>query len=130
LTSMSPSTAPAFADANPIVGPRLAHARADAHRGDSVRWHDSFDFTGWPAGQMSDSDIGGPGGRVKAMLGMAGILRSGGINPRFMYLPVNPRNPGARAFAAAAGAEYLPELDCEFGDHRLECHRIDHGPGG
>jgi AAA ATPase domain len=130
LVSMSPSTAPAFADDDPIVGPRLAHARADAHRGDSVLWHDSFDFTGWPAGQMSDSDIGGPGGRVKAMLGMAGILRSGVINPRFMYLPVNPRNPGARAFAAAAGAEYLPELDCEIGDHRLECHRIDHGAGG
>jgi hypothetical protein len=130
LVAMTPSTAPAFAGSDPIVGPRLAHAAADAHLGDSVLWHDSFDFTGWPAGQMSDSAIGGPGGRVKAMLGMAGILRSGVINPRFMYLPVNPRNPGAREFAAAAGAEYLPDLDCEFGDHRLECHRIDHGAGG
>ena len=130
LVCMSPSTAPGFADEDPIVGPWLAHARADGHLGDAVLWHDSFDFTGWPAGQTSDSAIGGPGGRVKAMLGMAGILRSGVVNPRFTYLPVNPRNPGARQFAAAAGAEYLPELDCDFGAHHLECHRIDHGPGG
>lgn len=130
LVCMSPSTAPAFADEDPIVGPWLRHARADRHLGEAVLWHDSFDFTGWPAGQTSDSGFDGPGGRVKAMLGMAGILRSGVVNPRFMYLPINPRNPGARAFAAAAGAQYLPELDCEFGDHRLECHRIDHGPGG
>ena len=60
LTCMSPTTAPAFADEDPIVGPRLAHARADGRLGDSVLWHDSFDFTGWPAGQTSDSPIGGP----------------------------------------------------------------------
>ncbi len=61
---------------------------------------------------------------------MAGMLRSGVLNPRFMYLPINPENEGARAFAQAAGATYLPELDCRLADHTIECHRIDHGPGG
>jgi hypothetical protein len=130
LSYMSPSTAPAFIDDDPIVGPRLAHARRDAHLGDSVLWHDSFDFTGWPAGERADGGFSGSGGRVKAMLGMAGILRSGVLNPRFMYLPINPENEGARAFAAATGATYLPELDCHLAGHTIECHRIDHGPGG
>jgi hypothetical protein len=130
LTYMSPSAAPAFADEDPIIGPRLAHARRDAHLGDAVLWHDSFDFTGWPAGQRADGGFSGSGGRVKAMLGMAGILRSGVLNPRFMYLPINPENEGAHAFAQASGATHLPELDCRLADHTIECHRIDHGPGG
>ncbi len=130
LSYMSPATAPAFADEDPIVGPRLAHARRDAHLGDAVLWHDSFDFTGWPAGERADLGFSGSGGRVKAMLGMAGILRSGVLNPRFMYLPINPENEGARAFARASGAVHLPELDCRLADHAIECHRIDHGPGG
>jgi len=130
LSYMSPSTAPAFADDDPIVGPRLAHARRDAHLGDAVLWHDSFDFTGWPAGERSDRGFSGSGGRVKAMLGMAGMLRSGVLNPRFMYLPINPENEGARAFAEASGGSHLPELDCRLADHTIECHRIDHGPGG
>lgn len=130
LSYMSTSTAPDFADEDPIVGPRLAHARGDAHLGDAVLWHDSFDFTGWPAGERGDRGFSGSGGRVKAMLGMAGMLRSGVLNPRFMYLPINPENEGARAFAQASGATHLTELDCRLADHTIECHRIDHGPGG
>ncbi|HEX3689203.1 MAG TPA: hypothetical protein VHV28_05880 [Solirubrobacteraceae bacterium] len=130
LTYMSPAMAPPFADEDPIVGPRLVHARRDAHLGDSVLWHDSFDFTGWPAGDRADRGFSGSGGRVKAMLGMAGMLRSGVLNPRFMYLPINPENEGARAFAEAAGATHFRELDCRLDDHTIECHRVDHGPGG
>jgi hypothetical protein len=130
LVCMTPLTAPEFAEDDPIVGPWLAHARGDAHLGEAVLWHDSFDFTGWPAGEKADLGFSGPGGRVKAMLGMAGILRSGVVNPRFMYLPINPSNEGARAFAQTTGAQHLPELDCRLADHVVECHRIDHGPGG
>jgi AAA ATPase domain len=130
LSYMSPASAPPFADEDPIVGPQLAHARSDAHLGDAVLWHDTFDFTGWPAGERADRGFSGSGGRVKAMLGMAGILRAGVLNPRFMYLPINPENEGARAFAQAAGGTHLPELDCRLADHTVECHRIDHGPGG
>ena len=118
LVCMSPATAPAFADEDPLTGPWLAHARRDARLGDSVLWHDSVDFTD------------GPGAGVQAMLGMAGVLRSGARNPRFAYLPINPKNPGALRFARTLGAQHLPELDLEIGDRRVECHRIDYGPGG
>lgn len=118
LVCMTPATAPAFADEDPLSGPWLAHARADARLGDSVLWHDSVDFTG------------APGGRVQAMLGMAGVLRSGARNPRFAYLPINPRNPGAVAFARTLGAQHLPALDLTVAGRRIECHRIDYGPGG
>lgn len=118
LVCLSPATAPAFSREDPLMGPWLAHARRDARLGDAVLWHDSVDFTDHP------------GGRVQAMLGMAGVLRSGARNPRFAYLPVNPRNPGALTFAQTLGAVRLPELDLEIGGRRIECHRIDYGPGG
>ncbi len=118
LVAMTPSTAPEFADDDPLVGRWLAHARADVSLGDSVLWHDSVDFTGDPRG------------RVQAMLGMAGILRSGTTNPRFAYLPINPAYPDALTFARALGAQHLAELDYQVGSHRLECHRLDAGPGG
>ncbi len=118
MVCMSPATAPEFALEDPLVGPWIAHARTDARLGDSVLWHDSVDFTGDARG------------RVQAMLGMAGVLRSGVSNPRFAYMPINPANPHALAFARALGAEHLSELDLEFGPRRIECHRLDYGPGG
>jgi AAA ATPase domain len=119
LVCMTPATAPAFADQDPLTGPWLAHARRDAALGESVLWHDSVDFT---------NSAGGDG--VQAMLGMAGVLRSGVRNPRFAYLPMDTRKPGALEFARAVGAEHLPELDLEIAGRRIECHRIDYGPGG
>jgi hypothetical protein len=118
LVCMTPATAPAFADEDPLVGPWLADARRNTGLGESVLWRDSFDFTGSARGE------------VQAMLGMAGVLRSGAHNLRFAYLPIDPRKPGALAFARTAGARHLPELDLEIADRRIECHRIDYGPDG
>jgi hypothetical protein len=118
LVCMTPDTAPEFAWEDPLVGPWLAHARGAARHGDSVLWHDSVDFT-------RDRR-----GRVQAMLGVAGVIRSGTKNPRFAYLPISPGNPAAVAFAAAIGAEHLEELDLELDSRRIECHRVDYGPGG
>ena len=116
LVSMSQSTAPAFADDDPIAGPWLAHARHNAALGDSVLWHAAVDFTGQ--------------GTVQAMLGIAGIMRSGAASARFAYLPIDPRLPGALEFARAVGARHLSELDAHIGDRVVECHRLDYGPGG
>lgn len=118
LVCMSPATAPEFAHEDPLVGPWIAHARADAQLGDAVLWHDSVDFTGDRRG------------RVQAMLGIAGVLRSGAVNPRFAYMPINPEMPDAVSFANALGAEHLTELDLEMDTHKLECYRIDYGEGG
>src|SRR5215472_2732690 len=121
LACMSQARAPAFADDDPLVGPWLAHARrhaaaSDSEAADSVLWHAAVDFTGQ--------------GKVQAMLGMAGVLRSGVANPRFAYLPIDPRYPGALEFAQALGAQHLAELDVIIGDQLVECHRVDYGPGG
>jgi hypothetical protein len=118
MVCMSPRTAPEFAWEEPLIGPWLAHARDNADLGDAVLWHDSVDFT-------RDR-----GASVQAMLGIAGILRSGVSNPRFAYMPINPEIRGALDFAKALGAEHLAELDFRLAEVRIECHRIDYGPGG
>ncbi|HSR85614.1 MAG TPA: ATP-binding protein [Streptosporangiaceae bacterium] len=116
LVSMSLATAPAFADDDPLAGPWLAHARRNAALGDSVMWHAAVDFTGQ--------------GKVQAMLGIAGVLRCGSASPRFAYLPIDPRLPGAVEFAHALGAAHLAELDARLGGDMVQCHRLDYGPGG
>jgi hypothetical protein len=116
MACVSLATAPPFADADPLVGPWLAHAREHADQGDSVLWHAAVDFTGQ--------------GKVQAMLGVAGVLRCGTPNPRFAYLPIDPTYPGAVAFATAIGAEHHIELDVEVGGMIVQCYRLDYGPGG
>ncbi len=140
LVCMSQDTAPAFADADPLIGPWLEHARQHANtpagvrdrdarpdpapgdlangrgRGDSVLWHAAVDFTAE--------------GKVQSMLGLAGVLRSGAANPRFAYLPIDPTYPGAVEFARALGATHHLELDATIDGQLVECHRLDYGPGG
>jgi hypothetical protein len=116
MACLSLATAPAFAHADPIVGPWLAHASQHADLGESVLWHAAVDFTG--------------AGKVQAMLGVAGVLRCGAASPRFAYLPIDASYPGALAFAQALGAEHHHELDVEVGGMVVECHRLDYGPGG
>jgi AAA ATPase domain len=116
LVSMSLATAPGFADDDPLAGPWLAHARRNAALGDSVMWHAAVDFTRQ--------------GQVQAMLGIAGVLRCGSASPRFAYLPIDPRLPGAVDFATALGATHLAELDARIGEGLVQCYRLDYGPGG
>ncbi len=116
MVSMSPATAPRFADTDPLVGRWLAHARENEANGESVLWQVAVDLTGK--------------GKVQAMLGIAGVLRSGVINPRFTYLPIDPSYPGALDFAQALGATHLTDLDASIGGQSVECHQVDYGPGG
>jgi hypothetical protein len=116
MVCMSPATAPRFADHDPLVGRWLAHARENEANGESVLWHVAVDLTGK--------------GKVQAMLGIAGVLRSGVINPRFAYLPIDPSYPGALDFAHALGATHLTGLDACIGGQPVECHHLDYGPGG
>lgn len=115
--SVTLANAPAVSAEDPLLGPWLEHARRMA-RGDAVLWQGAIDFTADPRA------------RVQALLGMSGILRSGLQNPRYAYLPIDPRLPQALAFARAAGARRVPELDVELGGHVTQCHVIDYGPDG
>ena len=116
--SVTPVNAPPFAEQHPLLGPWLEHARARPHGHEAILCSASIDFTD------------NPRSRVQALLGMASILRSGLDNPRYAYLPVNPRVPGALDFSAALGAAHLSALDLEIGGVEIECHVIDYGPGG
>ena len=116
--SVTPHSAPAFADDDPLLGPWLEHARNLSADGNAVIWHDSIDFTGKP--QL----------RVQAMLGMAGILRSGLDNPRYAYMPISSRMEAAQKFAQACGAKRVADLDVPVNGHVLECWLLDYGPGG
>jgi AAA ATPase domain len=116
--AVTPGTAPAFADEDPILAPRLEHARRGAPADEAVIWRDSVDLTRDPASG------------VIGLLGMSGVLRSARANPQFGYLPINPALPGPREFAAVAGGRRVPELDAEVGGQTIECHLIDWGPGG
>jgi hypothetical protein len=117
-TSVTPSNAPGFAQDDPLLGPWLAHARRFSPDGNVVIWHDSIDFTGKP-------EL-----RVQAMLGMAGVLRSGLDNPRYAYMPISSRMHAARGFAEALGARHMPDLDVPIRDQTLECWLLDYGPQG
>jgi hypothetical protein len=116
MVCMSPASAPRFADADPLIGRWLAHARQNQTQGESVLWQVAVDLTGQ--------------GKVQAMLGIAGVLRSGVINPRFTYLPIDPSYPGAVDFARALGAAHLSDLDAQIGGREVQCHQVDYGPGG
>lgn len=116
--SVTPANAPGFANAHPLLGPWLEHARDRSAGEEAVLWSEAIDFSG------------DPHSHVQALLGLAGILRSGLVNPRFAYLPISPRVPGAREFSAALGARHLVELDRELAGVAIECHLIDYGPGG
>lgn len=116
--AMSPRNAPDFVDDDPILGPRLAHARERAIHMEAVIWRDVADFSGDPM-------LG-----VIGMLGMAGILRAAQRNPRFAYLPIDPMFPGAREFADALGSEHITALDAKSGERTIECHLVDYGHGG
>jgi hypothetical protein len=116
MVCMSLATAPAFAGSDPLMGPWLAHARGNAGLGDSVLWQAAVDFTGE--------------GKVQAMLGIAGVLRSGSPNPRFAYLPIDARVQGAVEFAQAIGAEHIRDLDIGLDELEMQCYRLDYGPGG
>jgi len=115
--SLTPQTAPpAAAAADPILGPRLAHARR-LDRLEAVIWRDMIGVPG------RDRELFG-------LLGMAGLLAATSSSPRHAYLTINPALPGARDFAAAGGAVHVAELDARIGGEVIECHVVDWGPGG
>jgi hypothetical protein len=120
--SVTPNAAPAAAERDPVLAPWLVHARENFPDGNVLLWRDSLDLT---AGERGDI-----GSRVLAVLNTAAILRSGLVNPRISYLPIDPDNVAAVQFALNIGARHVPELDLTIGGKPHECHLLDHGPGG
>jgi hypothetical protein len=117
-----PHNAPPVAEADPCLGPWITHARA-AHTADVevLIWRDSLDF-------VAHGDATSP---VLSILNTAAILRSGLVNPRWSYIPIDPDNAAAVAFAQAVNTNHLAHLDVELGEGKtIQCHQIDHGEAG
>jgi hypothetical protein len=119
---VTPNAAPAAAERDPVLAPWLAHAREHFPDGNVILWRDSLD--------LSTSEKGDIRSRVLAIQNTAAILRSGLVNPRISYLPIDPENVAAVQFALNIGAQHVPELDALIGGKPHECHLLDHGPGG
>jgi hypothetical protein len=119
---VTPNAAPAAAERDPVLAPWLAHAREHFPDGNVILWRDSLD--------LSASEKGDIGSRVLAIQNTAAILRSGLVNPRISYLPIDPENAAAVQFALNIGARHVPELDSVIGGKPHECHLLDHGEGG
>jgi AAA ATPase domain len=118
--AVTPDNAPPAAEQDAVLGPWLAHARAE-HAGEEVlMWRDSIDFVG-------HGDVGSP---VLSILNTAAILRSGLDNPRWSYIPIDPSNPAAVAFAKAVNTTHLTDLDCHVEDRVIQCHQVDHSGAG
>jgi hypothetical protein len=115
--SVTPAGAPAAAEDDPLLGGWLAHARAQDDRR-AVLWRESLDHTHEPE-QV-----------VQAMIGLAGMLRSGLSNVRYAYMPIPPRAERVLQFARALGARHEPALDTRFGPAPIQCWILDYGPGG
>jgi hypothetical protein len=119
---VTPNSAPAAAERDPVLAPWIAHARKHYPDGNVILWRDSLD--------LSAGEKGNIGSRVLAVQNTAAILRSGLVNPRISYLPIDPENVAAVQFALNIGATHLPELDAVIGGKLHQCHLLDHGEGG
>src|SRR4051794_2194601 len=119
---VTPNAAPAAAERDQVLGPWLAHARKHYPEGNVILWRDSIDLSAGVEGNI--------GSRVLAIQNTAAILRSGLVNPRISYLPIDPENVAATQFALNIGARHVPELDMTKGGRLHQCHLLDHGEGG
>lgn len=49
---------------------------------------------------------------------------------RWFYGACEPDNEVAVRLSCSIGAVHLPELDAHDGERIVQCHVLDHGPGG
>ena len=75
-------------------------------------------------------DLTGELGEITALLGAGGVLGSGVVNPRYVFLPISPTVPAARAFSEALGARHVSALDVNAYGMELDCHIVDFGTSG
>jgi hypothetical protein len=119
--AVTPFNAPPAAEEDPMLAGWIAHARAEAPEGRAIIWRDSLDLTTGVEG-----DLASP---ILALLNTGIVLRSGLANPRWSYLPIDPGNQAAVAFARMSRSQHVPSLDIP-GERPTECWILDSGPGG
>jgi hypothetical protein len=121
--AVTPENAPPEAEADGALGPWIAHAREHAPGGQAMVWRDSIDLT-----TAREGDVGSP---ILALMNTGCVLRSGLRNPRWSYLPIDPQNEAAVAFARGVRARHVEELDIGAGSEKvIQCWVLDSGSGG
>ena len=115
--AVSPANAPAAAERDVLLGPWLQYCRETLGSNSAVLAREAVDLTG-------------ERGEVTALLGAGGILGTGVVNPRFVFLPIAPTLPMAKAFSEALGGQHIPTLDVNAHGMNLECHLVDLGVRG
>jgi len=112
--------APPAAEADPIVAPLLADARAQPGGGArTIIFRETF---GLP-GPQGDAAIG--------VLNLSAVLRSGLPNVERSYILDSAAGTGSSlGFMAAVGAVRTPRLDQVVDGRTFVCWVLDHGPGG
>jgi AAA ATPase domain len=118
--AVTPDNAPPVCEQDVVLGPWLAHARATFPGEEVLIWRDSLDF-------VQHGDLASP---ILSILNTAAILRSGLKNPRWSYIPIDPANEAAVAFAQAVNTQHISELDLVLGGKITQCHVIDHATDG
>ncbi|WP_320669558.1 hypothetical protein [Patulibacter defluvii] len=119
--AVTPENAPTLALDDPVLGPRIDHARRVLGTRNAVVWREAAD---------SSRVTGHPLPFLSSALHVASVLRCGLPNPRFAYLSVRAGSHRWAAFLAATAAEHLAELDVSHAGEQLECHLVDFGPRG
>jgi hypothetical protein len=117
ITSADP---PPLVEGDAVLGSWLEHARRIAGGQDVLLWRDANDL-----GRNAD-----PGSPVVSLMNTAAILDSGLANVRYSYIPMVAENRAAIEFSTSVGGRAIPELSVQVDGQTLECHVIDHGPGG
>ncbi len=115
--TVTPRNAPRLAHDDVLLGPWLAHTRDVLRTDSAVLWREAVDLTG---------ELG----EVTSLLGAGGLINSGIVNPRYLFLPIAPEIPAAGEFSARLDGLHVPELDLHAYGMELECHVVDTGPGG
>lgn len=115
--TVTPRNAPPLAHRDVLLGPWLAFARTVLRSDSAVLWREAVDLTG---------ELG----EVTSLLGAGGLIMSGIANPRYLFLPIAPEIPAARAFSARLDGLHIAELDLHAHGLDLECHVVDTGVGG
>ena len=121
--AVTPENAPPVAREDSLLGPWLEHATANAPDGQALLWRDCIDMT-----TPREGDVASP---ILALMNTGAVMRSGLRNPRWSYLPIDPKNQAAVAFARAVRATHLEDLDLVYdGERVVQCWLLDHGEDG
>jgi hypothetical protein len=109
--------APAWAEEDPVVGPRLEHARSLEPRGKAV-----ISRGGRPLVWRTQ--------KTRAAIANPAMVGRGGVDVRYFYGAGFEGRPQQADFYRAMGYRRVPELDVMEDGRVVECHLLDLGEGG